>query len=156
MSRATLSSHGHGSGRADMLAILAPRQQAITGQSVSKPGNELATDCQFTKDVAIRIWQDVSAGIPGKVLGPECGWSEAHYSKVANGRQGDLMELLARLPAHRANLRAAFFLRLAESEQAHPLTLAGDAVVEAITRFLKLMVAFGFPERAEEDERRSA
>ena len=107
-----------------------------------------ATDSQpvatnFTRERAVQIWLEVSAAVPGKVLAPECGWSEAHYSKVANGHQGDLMELLARLPAHRANLRADFFLRLTEAEGVHPIVIAAEEAIKAVSRFLRYATAFG-------------
>jgi len=106
----------------------------------------------------VQLWQDVSAAVAGKVLAAECGWSEAHYSKVAHGVQGDLMELLARLPAHRANLRADFFLRLTEAEGVHPIVIAAEEAIAAVSRFLRYAVAFGLQPAADvvsDDERKA-
>lgn len=109
-----------------------------------------------TKDIALEAWRAVTRGIDDKVLAAEIGISRGHYSHVISGEKGDLIDLVYRLPPHRRELRAAFFLKLSESEEAHPLTVAGEAAVAAMTKFLTLCVAFGFPGRAEEDERRRA
>lgn len=112
-----------------------------------------------SKDIAVRCWQRVSAesGVDDKVLAAECGWSPGHYSKVATGVQGDLIDLVYRLPAHRSRLRATFFLRLSESEQADPLMQAGEQVIDLMSRFLRLCAEYGFPaERVHDDQARKA
>jgi len=137
-----------------MFAILTPDRRAITAQRRASDSQQVASD--FTKQRAVELWLEVSAGVPGKVLAPECGWSEAHYSKVAHGLQGDLMELLARLPAHRANLRADFFLRLTEAEGVHPIVIAAEEAIKAVSRFLRYATAFGLQPVASEDDERKA
>jgi len=133
-----------------MVLMVTQDRRASTAQRLALAEQRVASD--FTKERAIQLWQEVSAAVPGKVLAAETGWSEAHYSKVSHGLQGDLMELLARLPPHRANLRADFFLRLTEAEGVHPIVVAAEEAIAAVSRFLRYAVAFGLQPVASEDE----
>ena len=77
-------------------------------------------------------------GVPRKVLADQAGMSEANFSKVANGRQGDLFDLVYALPA---DLRADFFCRLAESERLEPEARAAEQLILAAARFLRVVGA---------------
>lgn len=65
-----------------------------------------------------------------------CGMSEANFSKVVNGNQGDFWGLVYKLPA---DIRADFYARLHESEKIDPLELAAEQLIAAAQRFLRLM-----------------
>lgn len=96
----------------------------------------------FQKDDAVRCWQASIAAVDDKVLAAECGMSRGYFSKVSSGQQGDLFDLAARLPAHRASIRADFFGRLAELERVNPLDLAAEQLTAAATRWLRLRSEF--------------
>jgi hypothetical protein len=109
--------------------------------------------------VQFHIWAELTAGIDHKVLADELGVSRGYYSKVARGEQGDLLELLFRLPPHRAPLRASFFVRLAEAEACDPIVSAWEDAERAVSRFLRLCAVKFQPAKAnlvEQSERRRA
>ena len=99
-----------------------------------QPGLDLETT---GKSAAVACLEAAIAahGVPRKVLADEVGMSEGHFSKVANGRQGDLLDLAYALPAA---LRADFFARLAESERLDPEAVAAVQLLYAAARFLRL------------------
>jgi hypothetical protein len=73
-----------------------------------------------------------------------CGYPEANFSKVANGKQGDFWELVYKLPA---DIRADFYDRLADTERVDPLLLAMEQLQAALIRVVRLTSA-AMPSRA--------
>lgn len=67
-----------------------------------------------------------------------CGMSEANFSKVSNGSQGDFWALVYKLPR---DIRHDFFDRLRESEASDVLHRAIENLHDATLRVLKLTSA---------------
>lgn len=120
--------------------------RTVSSAALATQGNEPATGCHTDtemetdgKAVAIGFLNEVieESGVQRKVLAAECKWSEGQFSKVASGQQGDLFELVYRLPAHRAAIRAAFFGRLIQSEQRDAISDATEQLAIAAIRWFR-------------------
>lgn len=107
-------------------------------------GNEVASSCQELelpdKSRAVRCWQAVvtASGLDDKVIASECGMKPDYYSKVATGKQGDLLDLVYRLPPSLRAMRHEFFARLCEDEQIDLEARAAEQLTVAAIRFLRV------------------
>lgn len=99
--------------------------------------------------VAVRCLNEVldASGVQDKVLAAECGYSRSRFSKIASGQSGNLLDLVYRLPPHRAALRAQFFAKLSEHESFDPVISAAEQLMTSAARFMRLAAATGIRPR---------
>ncbi len=131
----------------------------MAGIATATEGNGSATDCHQApavetggKRLAIRCLNDAidASGVARKQLAEDCGWSEGHFSKVASGQQGELLDLAYRLPAHRAAIRSDFLNRLADLEMTDPLEEATEQLAIAAVRWFRAARRYrALPRRAD-------
>lgn len=104
--------------------------------------NAVGTDCQG-KDVAVRCWREAVAasGLADKELAADAGLTAPHYSKIANGAQGDLLGLAYRVGRVYPQLRSDFIARLAEAEAVDPRLDAIRDTFQAMYRLMRVLSA---------------
>jgi hypothetical protein len=119
-------------------AALEMEGTGVSSEATRPPTVSSAPPAARSKADAVQIWAEVTRHIDDKVLAAEVSMSRGYYSRVANGQQGDLLDLAYRLPAKHAGIRAAFFARLAEAEARDPFGVAVEELVIVALRVLRM------------------
>ncbi len=92
--------------------------------------------------VHVAIWREIvdRSGVKEQAMADALGMSFGYFSKISNGKQGDLLGLVLELGGHLEfrEMRREFIQRLAEQESLDLVTQAAEKLAAAAMQFLRV------------------